>query len=64
MCAINPKHKKRIIFNFYTSDPNMTKEEFDHLVIKHCLETEIDMNSGNYQGNFRVHVKETDQEAE
>lgn len=60
MCAINPLHKKRIIFDFYTSHP-MTKEQFEKLLIEWSLREEQRLNAF---GKIRVHVKETDQQAE
>lgn len=60
MCAINPLHKKRIIFDFYTSYP-MTKEQFDYSLIKWCLREEQRLNAF---GKIRVHIKETEQEAD
>lgn len=61
MCAINPVHKKRIIFDFYTSDKAFTKEEFDNAILEWCLEREQNMNM---YGRIRCHVKETEQEAD
>lgn len=60
MCAINPRFKKRMIFDFYTSHPDMTETEFKTAIIGWCLDMEINMN--NY-GAIRCHVKETEQEA-
>ena len=61
MCAINPKHRKRIIFDFYTSDPQMTKEAFDKGTLEWASEAEWNLNA---HGAYRVHVKETEQEAD
>jgi hypothetical protein len=60
MCAINPLHKKRIIFDFYTSH-QMTKENFDKFILEWSLSTEQILNTF---GNIRVHVKETEEEAD
>ena len=60
MCAINPLHKKRIIFDFYTSH-QMTKEKFDDFVLAWSLQQE---QLCNEYGHIRLHIKETDQEAE
>lgn len=60
MCAINPTHKKRLIFDFYTSH-QMTKEVFDKAIIEWSLREEQRLNAF---GKFRVHVKETDQPAD
>lgn len=60
MCAINPLHKKRIIFDFYTSHP-MTEEAFSKAIIEWSLKEEQRLNAW---GKFRVHVKETDQPAD
>ncbi len=60
MCAINPLHKKRMIFDFYTSH-KMTEEKFNELIIEWCLKQEQDINA---YSRFRCHVKETDQQAD
>lgn len=60
MCAINPLHKKRLIFDFYTSHP-MTKEAFDKAILEWSLMEEQRLNAF---GKFRVHVKETKEKAE
>jgi len=60
MCAINPLHKKRILFDFYTSH-TMSKDEFDSFVVEWCNEQEIKCN--NF-GRIRLHVKETKQRAD
>ena len=61
MCAINPKHKKRFIVDVYTSQ-DMTKEMFEGSVRHIMLDQELSLNS--IYGQFRFHVKETEQEAE
>ena len=61
MCAINPIHKKRIIFDFYTVEKELTKEFFDNYVLEWCLKQEQNMNQ---YSRIRCHVKETEQEAE
>lgn len=58
MCAINPIHKKRIIFDFYTSHP-MTREDFEKSLIEWAMKEEQILNA---HGNIRVHVKETTQQ--
>lgn len=60
MCAINPLHKKRIIFDFYTSH-QMTKEAFETGIASYVLQEEQRLNTF---GDIRVHVKETEQEAD
>ena len=60
MCAINPRFKKRIIFDFYTSH-DMTEEQFINHCLHYCLQSEQTINK---YGNIRVHVKETEDEAE
>ncbi len=60
MCAINPLYKKRLIFDFYTSHP-MIKEDFDKFVMEWALKQE---QNANKYGNIRLHVKETEQEAD
>jgi len=59
MCAINPKHKKRLLFDFYTSI-EMPEGKFEDDVLKWALEQEQLLNK---YGIIRVHVKETTQEA-
>lgn len=60
MCAINPAHKKRIIFDVYTSDSEMSKEAFEELVLIKSLATEVRLNK---DGRLRWHVKESKEEA-
>ena len=61
MCAINPVHKKRILFDFYSTSPVLTEKEFKESVLKWTLTVEQTINT---YSTIRVHVKETDQEAE
>lgn len=61
MCAINPVHKKRIILDFYTSDATKTKESFEERIISICLRFEQQVNA---KTKLRLHVKETNQEAD
>lgn len=61
MCAINPVHKKRIILDVYTSDKNMSEEEFTSMVLEKCFQTEMRLNEDH---RLRWHIKETDQGAE
>jgi hypothetical protein len=61
MCAINPRFKKRFLLDVYTSNPKMTKEDFEGLVIAHAVDIEQQLNSTPV---LRWHIKETDQEAE
>ncbi len=61
MCAINPRFKKRIVLDVYTSDPNMSKEEFDQLILEKSFATEVELNS---DGRLRWHVKDSTQEAD
>ena len=60
MCAINPKHKKRLVLDFYTSH-KMTAAQFEMIVTDKACEAEQLINS---YGKIRVHVKFSDQEAE
>lgn len=60
MCAINPTHKKRINFDFYTSHP-LTKEQFEAAIIEWSLKMEQTLNQ---YGTIRVHVKESKEEAD
>jgi hypothetical protein len=61
MCAINPRHKKRINFDFYTGH-DMTAERFEEIVTDIILRHELDINSAH--GDIRVHAKESDQQAD
>ena len=61
MCAINPRFKKRIIFDFYTASPKGTEEDFINAVLEYSLQTEQTINK---YGDIRVHVKESKEEAE
>ncbi len=60
MCAINPLHKKRLLLDLYTSH-KMTQEEFEAHVLEWALKQEQTINTF---GNIRVHVKETEQQAD
>lgn len=60
MCAIKPLHKKRIIFDFYTVVP-MTEKAFNELILEWSLREELYLNGNS---PLRVHVKETEQEAD
>lgn len=62
MCAINPTHKKRFIIDVYTSDPKMSKYEFENKVVKMLLMHEIKLNSAPTR--FRFHLKESKEEAD
>jgi len=60
MCAINPKHKKRLILDVYTSF-DIKKEDFDNMVLEMALQTEMALNT---DGRLRWHLKESKEEAE
>ncbi|HEU0048801.1 MAG TPA: hypothetical protein VFQ43_14520 [Nitrososphaera sp.] len=62
MCAIKPKHKKRFILDVYTSDPKLTKREFEQLAVQEAVETELQMNTANPR--LRWHLKESTDEAD
>lgn len=61
MCAINPTHKKRIIFDVYTSEYGISDGEFRDRVLHAALQAEIALNAS---GHLRWHVKETTQSAD
>lgn len=61
MCAINPTHKIRLIFDVYTADPDILYPDFLQLVLGQAIKME---NDANQRGNLRWHVKETDQPAD
>jgi len=60
MCAINPKYKKRLVLDFYTAH-EMTATQFEMAIMAAACEAEIMINN---KGNIRVHVKDSNQEAE
>lgn len=57
MCEINPKHKKIMRLEFFTSNPNTTQEEFEQLVAEKALAMEM---LANMDGQLRCHVHEQD----
>lgn len=61
MCAINPTHKKRLIFDFYTSESGLTEEQFVKNVYEWALKEEQRINTFS---KIRVHVRDTDQQAD
>lgn len=61
MCAINPTYKKRFLLDVYTSDPNMTEEQFIGLALNYGLSIEITLNETS---KLRWHIKETEQQAD
>jgi hypothetical protein len=61
MCAINPVHKKRFVFDVYTANPKLTKEDFETLALEHLLQAE---EQANAIGVLRFHLKESNQEAD
>lgn len=62
MCAINPTHKKRFIFDVYTSHSNMTEEDFIEMCLEHLTKAEVRLNSGTHW--LRFHLKESEQKAD
>ena len=54
MCAINPKHEWHFTLSVYTS-LDITKEQFQDLVISKVLELEARLNS---DARLRWHVKD------
>ena len=55
MCAINPARQQHFTLNFYTSNPNMTDERWQKLVLERILELE---QAFNKTGEIRVHINE------
>lgn len=53
MCAINPIRQKHFKLSVYTSDRNISKEDFDNLVTEIVLRLEMKLNE---RGNLRWHV--------
>ena len=62
MCAINPFHKKRFVFDVYTSDKRQTKEHFEDTCMGVLLAVELKLNTDFPQ--FRFHLKESKQAAD
>lgn len=61
MCAINPTHKKRFVFDVYTSQ-HVSKEFFEQCCMETLLEAEVKLNTE--QPMLRFHLKESTQEAD
>lgn len=57
MCEINPKHSLFFRLKAFTSNPDMTKEEFQVEVMTRVLEAEHMLNE---DGRFRFHINETE----
>ena len=61
MCEINPQYKKILKLEFFTSDRNMSYEEFEKIVASHALEMEMEANNDM---RIRCHVHEMEPETE
>lgn len=55
MCQINPKHEAHFVLQAFTSDPEMTKEDFTKAVMTRVFEAEQQLNA---DGKFRFHIHE------
>lgn len=55
MCEINPKHTLIFRLEAYTSDPRMTKAEFERAVVEKLMKTEMELNKDM---QFRFHIHE------
>jgi hypothetical protein len=53
MCEINPTHAAYFKLEAFTSNPKMTREEFDQQVAQKLLEVEMKLNE---DGKFRFHI--------
>jgi hypothetical protein len=53
VCEINPKHQAFFKLEAFTSNPNMTQEEFMEEVLNRLLEIEMKLNA---DGKFRFHI--------
>lgn len=53
MCEINPKHAAYFRLEAFTSDPNMSTEEFTRGVMARLLQVEMQLNA---DGRFRFHI--------
>lgn len=58
MCEINPKHSMYLRLEAFTSNPEMSREEFERKVIQKLLDMETKLNE---DGNFRFHIHELEQ---
>lgn len=61
MCAINPKHQHHFTLSVYTSDGNISEENFKAFVCHKVLEMEVTLNEDT---RLRWHVKEQMSEEE
>lgn len=55
MCEINPKHSAEFKLEVFTSNPDITREQFERQVLERVLEAEMKLNA---DGQFRFHVHE------
>jgi hypothetical protein len=53
MCEINPKHAAYFRLEAFTSNPDMTAEQFTHQVMERLLQVEQQLNA---DGRFRFHI--------
>ena len=53
MCEIYPKHAAFFRLEAFTSNPNMSRDEFDNEVLKRVLKVEQQLNA---DGRFRFHI--------
>lgn len=55
MCKLNPKQEMTFKLEVYTSDPNITREEFEKQVCERVMKAELVLNA---DGKFRFHIWE------
>lgn len=60
MCEINPRHTKIFRLEFFTSAPNMTREEFEEIVTRSAVMMEM---GANEDMRIRCHVHEVEDES-
>lgn len=53
MCEINPKFQMVFRLEAYTSDPNMTSDDFIKEVTQRVFNAEVSLNA---DGKFRFHI--------
>ncbi len=53
MCEINPKHKRFFRLEVYTSNPNISQQDFEAQIMQKLLDTEMKLNE---DGRFRFHI--------
>jgi hypothetical protein len=53
MCELNPKHSAFFDLEAFTSDPDMTEDEFRKQIAQKLFNVEVELNK---DGQFRFHI--------